>query len=249
MNVKIYSERIKEAARQNRFTLSLYGAVDDIGLPVFERKAGDSAPNVYVSTGVHGNEPAGPMAVLDMLRRKTFPDALNLTLFPLVNPTGLIAGTRENRDGVDLNRDYGLQPVAYETRSQMEWIGERTMDLILCLHEDDDGEGFYLYYNVPPETEIDYPGLALEAARPWTGIDSRECIDDMPAKNGRMFPPSSVMDRNRRDLPESLRMHYYQGARFTFTTETPSRQPIEKRIRAQCAVMEKILATYAQDIS
>jgi hypothetical protein len=247
VNVKIYSERIQEAAVRNRFTLSWYGTIDDIALPVLQRRAGDSAPEVFLSTGVHGNEPAGPMAVLDMLRRGAFPDSLNLTLFPLVNPTGLIAGTRENRDGIDLNRDYGLRPATYETRSQLEWIGNRTYDLVLCLHEDDDGEGFYLYSHIDADTPHDYAELALEAARPWTGIDPRECIDDMPAKDGRMMPPDDVFDINGTELPEALRLHFHHGARFTFTTETPSRQPIDKRIRAQCAVMEAIFEAYLKE--
>jgi hypothetical protein len=249
VNVKIYSERIKEAARRNRFTLSWYGTIDDIALPVLQRRAGDSAPEVYISTGVHGNEPAGPMAVLDMLRRKAFPKSLNVTIFPLINPNGLVAGTRENADGIDLNRDYGFRPVAYETRSQLEWIGERMFDLVICLHEDDDGEGFYIYSHVDADTPHDYAELALQAARPWTGIDPRECIDDMPANNGLMMPPIDVMDTNRNDLPEALRLHFHHGSRFTFTTETPSRQPIEKRIRAQCAVMEAILGTYVSETS
>jgi hypothetical protein len=184
------------------------------------------------------------MALLDMLRRKAFPEPLNLTLFPLINPTGLAAGTRENADGIDLNRDYGFEPASLETRSQVKWIGDQIFDLVICLHEDDDGEGFYIYSHVDEDSPHDYAELALEAARPWTGIDPRECIDDMPASNGRMMP---VIDKNREDLPEALRLHFHHGSRFTFTTETPSRQPIEKRIRAQCAVMEAILGTFLKE--
>jgi hypothetical protein len=189
------------------------------------------------------------MAVLDMLRRNAFPAAANLTLFPLINPEGLVAGTRENPDGIDLNRDYGSSPRAVETRSQLEWIGDQCYDLVLCLHEDSDGEGFYIYAHVDAETELDYEGIALKAAEPWTGIDQREEIDDMPAEKGRMRPPLETIESFGENLPEALRLHYRHGSRYTFTTETPSSFPIEKRIRAQCAVVEAILAAYCGECS
>ena len=240
---------MREAAKGAGFTVSSYGALDDVLLPVLELNQEEGAPWVYLSSGVHGNEPAGPMAVLDLLRRRSLPAGLNYTLFPMINPSGLLLATRENRDGLDLNRDYGFSPASYETRNQLAWIGERQFDLTLCLHEDDDGEGFYLYEHVPESCPHDYGQLALQAAKPWTGIDPRERIDDMPAQQGRMRPPASVMDINRNDLPEALRLHFHHGSRYTFTTETPSRHSITNRIRAQCAVVETILRTYASEFA
>lgn len=247
MNVEVYLERLKEAARRAGFSLSTYGSIGEFTLPVLEREGSPDAPSVYISSGVHGNEPAGPMAVLDMLRRNAFPQAAHLTLFPVVNPEGLVAGTRENASGIDLNRDYSSAPKSYETRSQLEWIGERKFDLTICLHEDDDGEGFYIYAHVDADTKLDYEGIALAAAEPWTGIDPREVIDEMAADNGRMRPPADILKYFQDDLPEALRLHHHQGSRYTFTTETPSRFPIEKRIRAQCAVLESILEAYCGD--
>jgi predicted deacylase len=247
VNVKVYSERLMEAAKRAGFSMTSYGLVGEISLPVLERKGREGAPSVYISTGVHGNEPAGPMAVLDMLRRRVFPEAANLTLFPLINPDGLAAGTRENAEGIDLNRDYGLQPRSYETRTQLDWIGERRFDLVLCLHEDDDGQGFYIYAHVDADTSVDYEEVALKAAEPFTGIDPRELIDEMPAEHGRMRPSADVLDTSRNDLPEALRLHFHHGSHYTFTTETPSSFPIERRIRAQCAVIEAILAAYCRE--
>ncbi|NDV61850.1 M14 family metallocarboxypeptidase [Puniceicoccales bacterium CK1056] len=247
MNVEVYSERLEVAAKRAGFSVLSYGKVGDFSLPVLKRDVSDTAPSVYISAGVHGNEPAGPMAVLDMLRRKAFPEYANLTVFPLINPEGLLAGTRENAAGIDLNRDYGLSPRSVETKAQLEWIGQRSFDFVICLHEDDDGQGFYIYAHVDADTELDYEGIALKAAEPWTGIDQRELIDDMPAENGRMRPPEEVMDAFGNDLPEALRLHFHHSSKYTFTTETPSRQPIDKRIRAQCAVVEAVLAAWCNE--
>ena len=99
MNTTAFSDRLEAAARKAGFTVSPYGKIGDIRLPVLTRHYADGAPEVYISTGVHGDEPAGPMAVLELLQRKSLPETINLTLFPLVNPRGLEAGTRENADG------------------------------------------------------------------------------------------------------------------------------------------------------
>ncbi|MEX0331068.1 MAG: M14 family metallocarboxypeptidase [Puniceicoccaceae bacterium] len=246
MNIEAYIDRLEAAAGRCGFTLSFYGQIGESGLPVLERQSAEDAPQVYISTGVHGDEPAGPMALLELLRRKAFPDSANYTFFPMVNPTGLAAGTRENADGVDLNRDYGLTPVAEETRNQLEWIGQRQFDLCLCLHEDYDGEGFYVYAHEEATDPNDYAGIAIEAAAPHTGIDPREEIDEMPAKDGRMFPPMDVMDKSRQDLPEALRLLFHHGAKASVTTETPSCQPITQRIEAQCAVVQAILKAYLE---
>lgn len=247
MNLEVYQERLKDAARRAGFSLSIYGSVGEHSLPVLERDSDTDKPAIYVAAGVHGDEPAGPMAVLDLLRRRRFPDNFRYVIFPLVNPTGLMAGTRENAEGIDLNRDYGLEPRSRETRAQQAWIADRQFDLVLCLHEDDEGTGFYIYEHIRGEPGQDYSGLALEAARPWTGIDSREEIDEMPARDGRMFPPMSRFNNSRNDLPEALHLHFHHGSRLTFTTETPGGFPVADRIAAQCAVVEAILAAFSRD--
>lgn len=246
MNIEAYIDRLEVAALRCGFALSFYGKIGKTGLPVLERRCDDTAPEIYLSTGVHGDEPAGPMALLELLRRRCLPDGANYTLFPMINPDGLVAGTRENADGVDLNRDYGPEPVSAEIRQQLDWIGDRQFGLTLCLHEDYDGEGFYLYSNVDPGETFDYAGLAIEAAAPFTGIDQRTEIDEMPAKGGRMFPPESVLNTDRKDLPEALRLLFQHGSTVVVTTETPSCQPITARIEAQCAASLAIIKAWLE---
>ena len=248
MNIKAYIDRLEKAAVKCGFTISYYGKVGDTGLPALERHHEDGAPEIYISTGVHGDEPAGPMALLALLQRGSFPAVANYTLFPMINPSGLEAGTRENIKGIDLNRDYGSSPKSHETGSQIKWIGNRQYGLTLCLHEDYDGEGFYLYAHAKEGDATDYAGLALGAAEPFTGIDGRTEIDEMPAKDGHMYPPEDVMDMARVDLPEALYLLFNQGAEVSVTTETPSCQPITSRIDAQCAAVETLVSAYLKSV-
>jgi murein peptide amidase A len=60
-------------------------------------------PRVLVVGCIHGNECAG-MAVVAALRRAHL--GVDLWLVPTLNPDGLARGTRENANGVDLNRDF-----------------------------------------------------------------------------------------------------------------------------------------------
>jgi hypothetical protein len=42
-------------------------------IPVFRRVAATSTRRIYISTGVHGDEPAGPLAALELIRRNQWP--------------------------------------------------------------------------------------------------------------------------------------------------------------------------------
>lgn len=104
----------------------------------------DTCPG-FISAGMHGDEPAGCWALLDVLR-EGLPAHRAWVLAPALNPTGLTAGTRENADGIDLNRDF-LRQASEEIRGLMAWWLAQPMacGLHLSLHEDWEARGFYLY--------------------------------------------------------------------------------------------------------
>jgi protein MpaA len=57
---------------------------------------------------IHGNECAGE-SILSALAREHPPTGVQLWLVPEMNPDGTAAGTRQNADGVDLNRNFPYQ--------------------------------------------------------------------------------------------------------------------------------------------
>jgi murein peptide amidase A len=80
------------------------------GRPILAYERGDTARPAAVVVGViHGSEPGG-LAVVRRLLRVQLPAGVHLWLIPTVNPDGLVAGTRQNARGVDLNRNW---PVAW----------------------------------------------------------------------------------------------------------------------------------------
>src|SRR5210317_1801497 len=55
------------------------------------KRAGEG-PVVYLSAGIHGDEPAGPLALLDLMREGFFTPHIDWALCPALNPTGLAEG-------------------------------------------------------------------------------------------------------------------------------------------------------------
>ena len=88
------------------------------GRPIVARVIGpDSASRKILVVGcIHGNECAG-LAILSALARS--PVIAGVQLWPIgeMNPDGTAAGTRQNADGVDLNRNFSFrwQPISDPT--------------------------------------------------------------------------------------------------------------------------------------
>jgi protein MpaA len=79
----------------------------ELGLPITAYRFGGDGPNVLLMGGVHGDEREGVELALGIFDKflKSYHLPLNLTLLPMVNIDGVIAKTRRNANGVDLNRN------------------------------------------------------------------------------------------------------------------------------------------------
>lgn len=103
------------------FTVHTVGASAD-GRPIQVVEVTDPDPAAAVprdqrvvtllETQQHGNEPAGTGAAVPLLRDLVAGEGRDhlrnqiLLLLPMSNPDGATAATRENRDGIDINRDH-----------------------------------------------------------------------------------------------------------------------------------------------
>ncbi|MFP4443870.1 MAG: M14 family zinc carboxypeptidase [Spirochaetia bacterium] len=78
----------------------------------------EDEPEIQVAGGIHGNEEASVELCLYLINRllmgytkrekkiTELVEGAEIRIMPLVNPRGFLAGTRENPDGVDLNRNF-----------------------------------------------------------------------------------------------------------------------------------------------
>lgn len=83
----------------------------------------DAEVRIVVLGQMHGDEPAG-RRVISALRTLKPPEGTAFWLIPTMNPDGQEQGTRTNRRGVDLNRNFPTQWRAQDEGTQ-EWSGPR----------------------------------------------------------------------------------------------------------------------------
>jgi murein peptide amidase A len=202
-------------------------------LVVWTRAGG--GPGVYLSSGIHGDEPAGPLALLELMREGFFSADFDWAVCPALNPTGLASGSRENARGIDLNRDYWLRETP-EVAAHAAWLESRkSPGLFLSLHEDWEARDFYLYeINLGADDPRRARGI-LESVGPWFLPESGALIDGhTPREPGWIFHAAEA------DVPEGWPEAIFlakQGCPLSFTFETPSHAALSARIAAQRAAV------------
>lgn len=219
---------ISRAAKRSGFTVRTLCEIDGLPLLALSRGGPSGSKSVYLSAGIHGDEPAGPLAVLELLESDLSPE-VNWHICPVLNPTGMKAGTRLNAAGVDLNRDY-LALTQREVRSHVEWLGDQDLfDLALFLHEDWESSGFYIYELNPSRDEFSAALPMIRAVEPHCPIEHARSIDGHPVSNGIIIPVER--DLRRKDWPEALYMFTHHN-RLNYTLEAPSSFALHTRVEA-----------------
>ena len=232
----------QQLARAHGWQVETLVAAPGVELPVFRRHVLRATQRIYISTGIHGDEPAGPLAVCELLKANSWPDHAEIWLCPSLNPTGFPRNTRENADGVDLNRDYKHRRSA-EVRAHIAWLERQPrFDLCLCLHEDWEAHGFYVY-EVNPENRPSLAEKMVGAARAVCPIDHSPLIDGREAREGIIRP--NIDPALRPEWPEAfyLVMHH---TRLSYTLEAPSDFPLAVRVAALVAATKAAVGEFAK---
>jgi protein MpaA len=205
------------------------------------KQAAQPARRIYISAGIHGDEPAGPLAMLQLLRDNDWPANLEYWLCPCLNPTGFFLNSRENEDRKDLNRDYRDTETG-EVAAHIRWLERQPkFDAAFCLHEDWESHGFYLYELNPD----DHPPLAekmVAAAGTACPIDLSPIIEGREAKGGIINPSLNPAERPK--WPEAFWL-LQNKTRLVYTLEAPSDFPLAARVQALVAAMKAALAELA----
>lgn len=197
--------------------------------PVLSRGRGTSGDSsLYISAGIHGDEPAGPLAVRKLLQENRWPEKFNLWMCPCLNPTGFPQSSRENRHGWDLNRDYRHMRTR-EVQTHVRWLkAVPDFDLALCLHEDWESQGFYLY-ELNPEGKPSLAQTMIDAAATVCPVDTSPVIEERPARGGIIRP--DYLPDSRPEWPEAFFL-IHNKTRLSYTLEAPSDFELHVRVRA-----------------
>ena len=216
------------------------------GYPCFEvssRKLAESEQVVYLSAGIHGDEPASCEGLL-----KWAEDNLSILnnhsflIYPCLNPWGLENNSRLDASGTDLNRIWNrsnhplVSPILQKTR-------DLKLDLVVTLHEDYEGQGIYLYEPGKGGRPNGNARRILDSASGVIPHDPRKIIDGRTARNGVIQPrPSSVPPEG---IPEALHFFNSHGCP-SLTLETPSEYDFFRRAKAQHLMIQECIQLHTE---
>jgi len=206
-------------------------------LLALRRRVAQPRRRLYLSTGIHGDEPAGPLAVRDLLQADQWPQDTDVWLCPCLNPTGFPLNRRENAAGFDLNRDYRHLETP-EIRAHTEWLQRQPdFDLTLCLHEDWEAHGFYLY-ELNPDQQPTLAERIVEAVAAVCPIDPSLEIEGRAARGGIIRP--DLDPAKRPQWPEAFYLVGHK-TRHSYTLEAPSDFALPVRVTALVAAVRVAL--------
>jgi len=233
---------IEVVARGPAWNAGTLHSVDNFNWVRLHRAPMAAAPGaalrVYISTGIHGDEPAGPLAALQLLRENQWLGYAEIVFCPCLNPVGFAANTRENGQGIDLNRDY-LHLRSPETRAHTAWLERQPpFDFSLCLHEDWESHGFYVY-ELNPDAKPSLADAIVAEVGKVCPIDLSGVIEGRSAYRGIIRP--DVNPRSRPLWPEAFWLLQHK-TRLSYTLEAPSDFPLDVRVNALVTAVRTALA-------
>jgi len=205
--------------------------------------AGHDPVRIGIFAGIHGDEPAGIVALRSFLEAIVANPAratgYELYAYPVVNPVGVARGTRVNCSGLDLNREFWQNSKQPEIAILEHELRQRRWHGLIALHADDSCEGTYGYsHGNAMEDSLLKPALvAAEAILPR---DKRSSIDGFHAHEGIICECfQGILAPPPEHIPKP----------FNLIFETPANAPLELQSAAHVAALNAILATYRGYIS
>lgn len=228
---------VEQAARRHGWQIESVPVSGDFNLITLYRTPAEPKRRIYISTGIHGDEPAGPLAVRQLIEEDVWPADVELFLCPCLNPAGFELNSRENERGRDLNRDY-KHLESDEIRAHVAWLARQpSFDFTLCLHEDWEARGFYLY-ELNPEQRPSQAARVIAEVACVCPIDPAGEIDGRSARGGIIHPELDPLKRPQ--WPEAFWLVQHK-TRLSYTLEAPSDFPMATRVAALVTAARAIL--------
>lgn len=227
-----------------------------------------SPHHIFLAAGVHGEEPAGALAVLrfcQLLVRDYLKD-FTFHIAPCVNPDGFDHGRRTGSGGRDLNRNFGPHSSEPECRAVMEWISSvqprsrEAYQVAIDLHEIDpnwSAEGFsaednphqFYLYETCEERPRRIGKRVLEAGAKF----GSPCLWDKIYEDKNSDGVISYPEANGNSVyAQPVTLEGWMAQEYTrqsFTFETPCGWRLEQRVNVHLAMLNEVLRATRERIS
>lgn len=201
---------------------------------------------VAVTAGMHGDEAEGIYAIYrwinEISHHPRLLDFYTFYLYPMLNPHGFEYCTRENANGIDINREFYNGPKEPESLLIQKEFQNRHFDGLINLHSDDDSEGIYGYANGTLLSES-LVKPALHAASTIIPINQSTMIDGHRAQDGII--KESVIGALR-----PLATYGNSGMEpFDVTLETPNLMSLVSRATSHIIMIRTLVDEHRKFIS
>ena len=224
---------------------------------------------IYLLSGVHGEEPAGPNALVRNLELiRSLSKETPLVVLPLLNPLGYSKNSRYPRS--ELNSEEDVQNAdpfiqdkftgnfsPYKIGKEAKAISKKVLELsksyppliVLDFHEDNEvDKGYFYYWGKDHSLKKDLASIFLESMQKHVPTHGKERFE---TRFGEEIIKGVIKDAHDGSLDElfSCDLAYDlsgdkvkgPGARAVFVIETPSKYlPLEQRIRAHSEVIRSL---------
>jgi hypothetical protein len=160
------------------------------------------SPAVFISAGIHGDEPAGVYAALGFSENRIqgYINEFSFVIFPCINPGGFEKGTHNNPNDFNLNREFKKKKPQKEISILKQALAgeDRHYCVAIDMHEDDprvklDGfpksenpNGFYMYEACPKKARIGRKIIRTIKSKGFP-INSREKVYQDKNDNGLIW--------------------------------------------------------------
>lgn len=188
--------------------------------------------------GIHGDEPAGVLAALELARWAAEQPAeardFELHFFPVCNPAGYERGIRCHPNGLDLNREFWSESTQPEVRFLERELRAERYDGLIALHSDDECDGCYGFVSGALLSE-QLLRPALEAADAHLPCCPHAVIDGFAADQGIIREGyRGILSGPPEQRPRPLEIVF----------ETPALAPLRQQVSATVAAVKRMLAEY-----
>lgn len=220
--------------------------------PMYHFAFGDGPKQVLVTGGVHGDEPAGTYAALDLIsylnQNKKYEDDFTIHIYPCINPWGYEHNTRENATGQDINRGFTKEIEVEECRlfadQLKKVIGIPEYDFTIDFHEgsrnmiwegftiDDNPDGGWLY-ELCRNPERRMGRQMIETVRQaGLPVNTLKIVYEDKCHDGLTTYPDDMVSEEYAELTSFDGFLWKNYTRDAFTSEINSDLSMENRIKA-----------------
>jgi murein peptide amidase A len=198
---------------------------------------------IGIFAAIHGDEPAGALAVIqflmDLVANPALAEDYQIYAYPICNPTGFEDNTRCSRNARDLNREFWRNSSEAEVQVLENELRLQHFHGLIQLHADDTSEGIYGFVRGATLTE-NLLRPALREAGKILPRNNSALIDGFAARDGMIYDVYEGVLAAPKEI---------EPVPFEIIFETPHCAPIDLQVAALDVAMRTILNEYRAMIS